>query len=314
MQDLFSLIEAYDIITIYRHTAADSDALGSQFGLKQWIQETYPQKQVYALGKSVGSHGVNFPPIDEVSDETIRSSLAIILDTANANRIDDERWILAKFKCKVDHHIFVEQYGDIEIIEDYKGATCEILADLFEKQGCRLSKVCAEYLYSGMIADTLRFSINATTPEMLRSAAYLVEAGVDVARIHEENFSIDLKSFRYETYIRENCIILDEQLAYAKITEEQYKRFGLSFNEAKEKVYTLSGVHEFKAWALFVETHKDAQGNIFYNGSLRSRNHFINDIAATFQGGGHRFACGVKNLQEHDIERLLAMLLERVRT
>lgn len=314
MHDLFSLVEAYDVITIYRHTAADSDALGAQFGLKQWILDTYPKKKVYALGETIGSHGAHFPPIDQVEDDVIKTSLAVILDTANAGRIDDERWALAKFKLKIDHHIFVEAYADVEIIEDYKGATCEILADLFEKHGCKLTKTCAEYLYSGMIADTLQFSINATTPEMMRSAAYLIEAGVDVARVNEENFSKSYKEFRYETYVRENCTIIEGQLAYTKVTREQYEAFGLTLNEAKEKVYALGGVHEFKAWALFVEIDKDEEGNILYNGSLRSRNKIINDIATEYKGGGHRYACGVKNLKEEDISRLLSLMLARVKS
>lgn len=313
MQDLFSLIEQYDTITIYRHTAADSDALGSQFGLKQWILDTYPDKTVYALGTAIGSAGIHFPPIDTCSDEMVKESLAIILDTANVSRIDDERWMQAAYKIKVDHHIFVEAYADIEIIDDYKGATCEILADLFEKKGCKLSKQCAEFLYSGMIADTLQFSINATTPQMLRTAAYLVEAGVDVAKINEENFSKSLKEFRYETYIRQNCHIVEGCLAYAKISKKEYEAFGLTLNEAKEKVYALGHVNEFSAWALFVEIDHNAQGEVLYNGSLRSRDRMINDIANEFQGGGHRFACGVKNLCEADIERLLAMMLERVK-
>lgn len=312
MQALFQYIEQYDIITIFRHTAADSDALGSQFGLKQWITETYPQKQVYALGESIGSHGANFPPVDQVENEVIQDSLAIILDTANASRIDDERWSMAKFKIKLDHHIYVETYADIEYIEDYKGATCEILADLLEKHGCTLSKTCAEYLYSGMIADTLQFSINATTPEMLRTAAYLVEQGVDVAKINEQNFSKSLKEFRYETWIRQNFTLLEDCIAYIKISKQDYEAFGLTLNEAKEKVYALGRVHEFKAWALFVESERTEKQEIIYNGSLRSRDVIINDIAMEFKGGGHRYACGVKNLMDADIEHLLQLMLERV--
>lgn len=312
MQDLFRLVEQYDVITLYRHTAADSDALGSQFGLKQWILDTYPQKQVYALGDGIGSAGAHFPPIDVVDDETVKTSLAIILDTANASRIDDERWKTTAFKLKIDHHIFVETYADVEIIDDYKGATCEILADMFEKHGCKLSKQCAEYLYSGMIADTLQFSINATTPQMLRTAAYLVEAGVDVAKVNEENFSKSLKEFHYETYIRERCQILDGKVAYCIVTKEEYESFGLTLNEAKEKVYALGRVKEFYAWALFVEFDVTKKGERLYNGSLRSRNRQINDIATAFKGGGHRYACGVKNLKDADVERLLNMLLERV--
>ena len=40
---LFELVEQYDIITIYRHVSPDADALGAQFGLKQWIHTlTFP--------------------------------------------------------------------------------------------------------------------------------------------------------------------------------------------------------------------------------------------------------------------------------
>jgi nanoRNase/pAp phosphatase (c-di-AMP/oligoRNAs hydrolase) len=48
IQTFFQLVEQYDVITIYRHIAPDGDALGSQFGLKQYLLDTYPHKQVYA--------------------------------------------------------------------------------------------------------------------------------------------------------------------------------------------------------------------------------------------------------------------------
>ena len=146
----------YTSITIYRHVSPDSDALGSQFGLKQWIQDTYPKKQVYALGSSgSGSRDGNFPAMDVVDDETITQSLAIILDTANSARVDDERFLNAAYRLKIDHHIYVETFADVEIIQDLKGATCEILADMFMQKGIRISALCAQYLYGGLIADTL---------------------------------------------------------------------------------------------------------------------------------------------------------------
>lgn len=312
MERVFDLIARYEIITLFRHQAADSDALGAQFGLKQWIAERYPDKRVYALGNSIGSKGKLFPTIDAVDNDTIAQSLAIILDTANTARIDDERWQLAKVKVKIDHHIFAERYGDVEVIADRKGATCEILAAALEQRGETLSKICAEYLYSGLIADTLQFSINATTPEMLRTAAYLVEQGVDVAKVNEANFSKSYDEFQFETYIRQHYQCKRDCLAFCKITKTEYEQFHLTFNEAKEKVYALSKVNEFCGWALFVETGRSAAGECIYNGSLRSRNIPIHDIAAQFQGGGHRYACGVKNLNEETIEKLLDMMAERL--
>lgn len=312
MQRLFELIKAYDCITLFRHISADGDALGAQFALKQWISEQYPQKRVYALGHSLGSAAVHYPTVDTVDDETIRRSLAVILDTANASRIDDERWQYAAYKIKIDHHIFVEQYADIEYIEDRKGATCEILANAFQQQGCTLSKQCAEYLYSGLISDTLRFSINATTAQMLHTAAYLVAQGVDVAKINDQNFSKSLKEFYYETYIREHVQIYQEALAYCMITTKEYEQFHLTYNEAKEKVYALSGVNEFQAWVLFIESTSSSEKQRLYNASLRSRNVIINDIAMRFNGGGHRYACGVKNLTDQQVQTLLEALSKRI--
>ncbi len=307
-ESLFSFIEKYDIITLYRHVSADSDAMGAQFALKTWIQDTYPNKQVYALGNSIGSCRKYFPSVDTVDDETVSRSLAVILDTANTSRIDDERWRIAQYRIKVDHHIFVETYAESEILCDACGATCEILARMFEKRQERLSKRCAEYLYSGIIADTLQFSIPATTPQMLRTAAYLLQFGVDVARINRENFSKSLVEFRYENYLRNHVVVLKDQLAYCKITKEEYTACGLTFAEAKEKVYVLGNVNEFEVWALFTEADGN-NGERLYNGSLRSKNKQITNIAVAYGGGGHRYACGVKNLREETIDALLHDLL-----
>lgn len=312
MNRLLELIKDYDIITIYRHVSPDADALGSQYGLKQWINETYPEKQVYALGNDEGSKVSYFPKSDIVADAIVKQSLAIILDTANGSRIDDSRWMDAAYRFKVDHHVFVEKFADEEYIEDMAGATCEILATLFLKAGIQLSKTAAQYLYSGLIADTLRYSIPSTTPQTLTAGSYLLSCGVDVQRSNEENFSTSLEQFHYENYLRTHCKVVDGKIAYIIVHKEDYERFGLSFNEAKEKVFVFGGVYDFKAWALFVEKEIDDLGIKRYNGSLRSRNTIINDIAMKHQGGGHRFACGVKNLDDEEIQTIIKEILERL--
>lgn len=308
----FKWIEASDVITIFRHTGADSDALGSQFGLKTWILDQYPNKQVYALGEDLGSKGHLFPPIDHAFDEVIAKSLAIILDTANSARIDDSRWQLAAKKIKVDHHIEVEHFGDLEIVKETAGATCEILASLFQQDGRPLSSAAANYLYSGLIADTLQFSIASTTSDTLMAAAYLAQCHADIPRINRENFSKTLKEFRFETFIRSHFELLDNHLAYIILHPEDYEQFGLTRNEAKEKVYALGNVDEFEAWALFIEQSKSDGKEPLYQGSLRSKRIAINDIANAFNGGGHKLACGVKRLSPAMIEELLQQLLQRI--
>ena len=311
---MFELIEKYDVITIFRHVSPDSDALGSQFGLKQWIMDTYPNKQVFALGYENSKSKENvYPCSDQTDDETIKKSLAIVLDTANAKRVDDSRFQSATHILKVDHHILVDSFADTEIVDDLAGATCEILSGMFMENGYKLSAACAQYLYGGLIADTLRFSIPTIKPHTLTIASYLVGCGVDVAKANADNFSTSLKQYRFENFIRSNCPVIEDTFAYMIVRREDYERFGLTFEEAKEKLFVMGGVHEFLAWALFTEKEKDEFGQPRFNGSLRSQHTQITDIAMKYHGGGHRYACGVKDLTLEDIDSLVTSLLNRVK-
>lgn len=310
-QRLIELVNAYDVITIFRHVSPDSDALGSQFGLKYWIEEHFPNKQVYALGHEEALQDL-FPRMNVVEDTIIQQSLAIIVDTANGARVDDQRYQIAAHSLKIDHHVFVDAYANEEIVDEYAGATCEILALMFQTFASTLSSTCASFLYGGLIADTLKFSIRTTTERTLKAASYLLKFGVDIPYVNELNFSTTLKQFKYENYIRSNCTILNNCIAYMIVHKEDYEAYDLTFAQAKEKVFVLGGVLEFQVWALFTEKEKDAAGNPLYNGSLRSKNVSIDDIVQHYHGGGHHLACGVKQLTQDDIKALLEELYQRV--
>ena len=49
-ENILKLIEKYPRIIIHRHKNPDGDALGSQIGLKHIIKDTYPDKEVFAVG------------------------------------------------------------------------------------------------------------------------------------------------------------------------------------------------------------------------------------------------------------------------
>ncbi|WP_235846356.1 DHH family phosphoesterase [Merdibacter massiliensis] len=308
---LIDAIESFDSIVIFRHVLADADALGSQFGLKTWIQERYPEKQVFAIGNSVGASSRYFPCIDQVDDAIIARSLAIILDTSNAARIDDARWQTAVKKIRIDHHIFVEKYCDEELVQPEAAATCEILALLLKEHGEILSKSSAQYLYSGLIADTINFTISSTSTNTLQAAAYLISFGVDVVQLQMQHFGTSLKDFYYENWLRSQMKFQDG-VGYALAKKSDFERFGLTFQQAKEKVFVFSGVFEIKVWALFTQMESVDHEEI-YTCSLRSRNIALNDIANNYGGGGHQCACGIKNLTADNMKDLLRDLQVRVR-
>lgn len=306
---LFDTLEAHDTIAIYRHVYADGDAMGAQFGIKALIEARWPQKRVYAPGKSVGSCAVFYPAPDEIDEETASRSLAIILDTSNAARVDDAHWRLAAHKIRIDHHIHVESFCDEELIDPSAAATCELIGALCAEQGEQLSRECAERLYGGLISDTVNFTIGSVSERTLRVAAYLFSFGVDAVKLNMQQFGTSLRDFRYESHLRAS-MQMRGSLAWVIASRRDFVSYGLQFSEAKEKVFVMAGIREIAVWALFTQMNED-DAHPLYSCSLRSRTVALNDIANDFGGGGHRCACGIKNLDASQVEALISALAQR---
>ena len=292
-------IEQADTICIFRHQFPDQDAIGSQMGLKTALQSLYPKKKVLALG----TMSVDGIVMDTADDATIQNALAIVLDTANQARIDDDRALRAAQVIRIDHHVPVETMGQTEWIDQDASATCELVAFYFQARHQTIPANAAQYLYEGLIADNIRFTTSNTRPESFEAGRYLVEQGADVQRANEHNFAITLPEFYYENRVRERARF--EKGALTSILSiEDYERCHLTFAQAKDKVYALSNIEEVKVWALFTEKTPG-----IYNASLRAKTLDIRQIATRFGGGGHACASGIKDLRLEQVEEIIHQLV-----
>lgn len=306
-QKLYNLIEEYDTITIFRHVNPDGDAYGSSFGLGLWLKSHFPNKKIYITGKDEGTLLLYFFPSDFVTDETIKQSLALVVDTANKERISDQRYQYAQKVVKIDHHPYSGNYGDYEFIEEFMSSSCEIVTEFirsFQKEP--LSYENARVLYAGMLTDTLSFTIASVTSKTLYLAAWLLESGLDVAQIQDELFLQDSNIYDYVTYLRGICTV-DNGLVYAYVSSEALAKYQLDFNQAKEFVNVYKSRKDAKIWVLMIEMPDG-----LFNLSIRSRTIVINDIATKFGGGGHKFASATKNLKFEETQQLLLDLKNRL--
>ncbi|MEG0077469.1 DHH family phosphoesterase [Anaerorhabdus sp.] len=307
MKSIFQeTLEQFNIVTIFRHENPDMDALGSQLGLGNWINENYPDKQVFLCGYDFGRHQ-ELSSKEPVSLEIIENSLAIILDTANSARVDDERFKLAKKTMRIDHHPYVERFADVEIIVVEDAATCQLLGELFIEIGLEtISLKTAEYLYQGILTDTLCFRTNNTTPKTLSIASQIASRGINISKINQKVFDIDIDTFNYISLLR-NKVKTRGGVAYAIITQNDLQPFTISINQAREYVSELGNVKDYLVWCIFTQ---DEENPNVYKGSLRSKDIAINDIASRYNGGGHKNACGVKNLTIEQVNQLIKDLEE----
>lgn len=304
-------IEEADKITLFRHTHPDGDAAGSQLGLKEWILCNYPQKDVRALGFE---HFSTYPYTDEADDEFVASSLAIITDTSNSARVDDRRFRTAKRVIRIDHHPIVEEFEELLYCEPQRGSVCEYIAEILmgeDFKGTVMPRKAAEYLYSGILTDTLNFRTSDCDASTLKNAAKLVDCGLDMNELSVRMFDVSQQEFALRTKIR-NYFDYQDGLCFVKLNKEAIGEIGIDSDTAKIMIDEFGKVIDYKIWAVLAYNSKTK----LYDGSLRSKNGYIvNEIASRYNGGGHDCAAGIKGLTEEDVENcrkdLLAEIVEK---
>ena len=72
-----------------------------------------------------------------------------------------------------------------------------------------------------------------------------MKCGVDVRNVRTETTGMSKNEFYYINEIRSNAKVYGK-VVYSIMKEETYKKYGLTYNQAKEKVYALSDVDEFE--------------------------------------------------------------------
>lgn len=298
-----ALIEKYDTIVIARHEHPDGDALGSQFGLKQWILENYPNKHVYAIGKEK-ARNYNFPDMDIIEDEIFKDALSICLDCSGVKRLDDKRAAECKEILKIDHHPNDEPYGTVNIVDADAASCTQVLAKLMKALEDKVvSCKCADYLYRGMLTDSMCFKISDTTAETLEMAAFLASKGIDIPQINREMFDMSYEVFKLTTALRSKVQIRNEHFAYIYLTLQDLESLGISGNRSREFVSEIGSVDEFWIWAIFNQRFED--GQMYIDASLRSKTIPINGIAGKYGGGGHNCASGVKGIPFEKFDDIL---------
>ncbi len=308
---LLQEIEKYDSIAIYRHENPDVDACGSQFGLKSWLEDNYPSKKVYAFGEEE-CHQRPFPKNDIETEEIVQKSLAIVLDTADTPRLDGKYYQKAKYLIKIDHHPNIQPYGDMMFVDPIYAAACEILTECFSSfEDKVISSRTAEYLYSGLLTDTLCFRTSNTTANTLKMASILTSYGLQIAELNRMLFDQSLADFQFGTYIRENVCILENKIAYIIISHDTFEKYHVDSSKARAMIDELGHVKEFQIWIIFTEELHD-DGTVDYSASLRSKTIAVNDVAQKYGGGGHLNASGVKKLTYTQINEMLDIFKSRL--
>lgn len=302
-QAIIDEIEAYDVIIIHRHQRPDPDAIGSQTGLKEIIQQKYPNKCVYAVGHGIGDMDY-LSPMDDIEDSVYKGSLAIVTDTANEKRICDKRYALADKIIKIDHHPKNDDgnYASLSWADDSYSSCSEMIAELsfdFAK-ALPMNDEAARLLYAGIVADTNRFLYNATSRHTMEIAGKLMDYDFDHTQLNDEMNCLSAKEAKLIGYTMSHIKILASGAAYIVFSHDVLKEMDMTSDETNAVVAIPRNLEHVLAWIIFVE---ESDGN--YRARIRSKGPIINQLAAAHHGGGHQLASGANAYSTEEIKQMV---------
>ena len=306
IRKIYKTIKKYNNIVIARHVGPDPDALGSQLGLKYAILSKFPKKNVYAIG-AAASNFKYLGSLDKFTDDMYKDSLLIVTDTPDAKRVDGV--IVKNFEkvIKIDHHPFIEEYADIEWIDDSASSASQLVMELINKTHLKMTKEAAEGLFTGIIADTNRFLFEYTTPKTFSLVSKLIkDTKIDFTDLYEKLYLRPIKEIRFQGFIENNLVITENGFGYIKLTDDDIKKYNVDAATAGNMVNNFNYIEEVYSWAVFTEDVRLGQ----IRGSIRSRGPIINEVASHFGGGGHIYSSGVRLKDFEEVDSLVKELDE----
>lgn len=297
---IFKIIKKYDEIILARHISPDPDALASQISLRDSIRLTFPNKKVYAVG--AGVHKFKYiGNLDKIDAIDFTNALLIVLDVPNFARVDGLDEIEYNAILKIDHHPAVDIIGDVDWTDDTMSSTCEMIAELIMNTPLVMDKKIAENLYTGMVFDSDRFLLSNTNANTLKTAYELVNTSkIDFTSLYDNLYERGIEEEKIRAYITNNLEISENNFGFIFVPNDVLKKYGVEATCISNQVNNFNFIKELICWMFVVY---DERNNI-YKANIRSRGPIINECAAKYNGGGHKFASGCRTSDYKVIEAL----------
>lgn len=307
---LKQLLSSHRKIVIVSHRNPDGDALGSSLGWKLYLQKkghevefVSPTSYTNNLSWIPGTEGVliNEGEIGRKLCEAKLKSADVIfcLDFNAISRLEDLGKQITEamaVKVMIDHHQQPEDFAQITFSDVKYCATSEMVFDIIADLGdvALIDETIAVCLYTGLATDNGFFQFNNTTPNALRVAAALVEAGAKPAFISEKIFNIfrenRLRFFGFCLHEKLK-LVKNGQVGYMMLSQAEIKKFNLQGGDSEGLVNYPFKIEGVKMTAYFSEEPDKIKISFRSQGELD-----VNTFARTyFEGGGHRNAAGGKS-------------------
>lgn len=316
-QELSRTLQQHDHFAIISHFRPDGDAIGSTLALGlllrslgkkvlMWNSDPVPQRYAFLSGTQ------DILPVPDDMPEDVQ--VMICVDTGDIKRLNQNVQNIfnkAPFTINIDHHHTNTHYAQLNVVEGGAAACGCMIYKLLRTMGAELSREIAEALYAAISTDTGSFQYSSTTPEVMRIAAELIEAGVNVGDINRRIYQeVPPTCFITQREVLNNMVIEENgTISHYSMPAGRKAELGVGMEDTKDLVDIIRVMQGVKVAAIF-EDLEDGRIRV----SLRSKDPAIDvsAIAGMHGGGGHCMASGIR--MRGPLEEAREAVLNSIRT
>ncbi|HXW68306.1 MAG TPA: bifunctional oligoribonuclease/PAP phosphatase NrnA [Dissulfurispiraceae bacterium] len=300
------------------HLNPDGDALGSACALGMAL-EKLGKRALLVCRDSVPRQYAFLPDqyrfltFEAVRPPDIDISLyknLVLVDCNDVKRTGLDKSVLSSVKfaasAVIDHHENEKGFDELKWIVPGMAAAGMMVYYLVKALGVLITEPMAVNLYAALVVDTGNFRFPNTSPEVLRVAADLAEAGANPYLI-QKAINESWSEGRFRLFIKVLCTLsINNGIAITHATRKMFE----------ETATTSDDTESFASFAL---TMKDIKVAVFIREvdeytckiSLRSVEEInVQKVAASYGGGGHKNAAGCSAPGE--LETVKAEMLKRL--
>ena len=285
-------LKAAQSILIVTHIGPDGDAIGSLLGLGNALRADGRDVEC-AVDGGVPDFLQFLPGAQEVRPglSEVNADLLITVDINHEDRggcTGTAGFTHCDKVINLDHHISNPGFGDIRLIMPTAASSTEVVFYWLQELSLPLTLDVAQPLLTGLVTDTLGFRTSNVTPQTLRVALELVEAGVSLydimARTLESRPYRDLLLWRRGL----QSLTMEDGVVSAQISAEDSALAGTGPGEDGGLVNQMRATNEARIAVVFREL-EDGQVSL----SIRSKPPYdVASVALELGGGGHAQAAG----------------------
>jgi len=303
MKQILKKLQNSNQILITSHAIPDGDAVGSLVATGMALEASGKKVTLYNESEIPSTYQF-LPSIDQIKhkiDDIDVYDAVVVLDCGDIERVGEKASKISRISCviNIDHHITNTRFGNLQLIDPFACATCEIVYRLIKEINVPISTDIALCLYTGILTDTGSFRFSNTNREAFQICEEMVGIGVNPYAVARQV---------YQTYSQQHLKLLNMindsseiskngKMSVMTLSQEMLMKTGMQMEDCNGISNNLKNIKNVKVAALILEQKNSVDANtqdlVSFHVSLRSDGAIdVAAIAAYYGGGGHASAAG----------------------